>query len=271
MYTVCPECKTAFRLNAKILKQAHGRVRCGGCSSTFNAIDHLSEDLPDDDPGNTQTAHTFDERSKELLHTLDQLTGPDAVRIEDTGVEWRVLDVDSDSGNDGDDDSDSDSDSDDNTDPLEYQPAGEIQWSLEEADDELPADTGSTAEYSALAATELEASDEPENNHSEQQPAYSDDIGIGEDDDSGDAEIEIDASDDDVDDSNAEPPADETTDQRQDFRYDDNTPLPDEFFRPSDDFPVEPPEDDSAIQEPAIAADPDVDETPTMAGDDAQA
>ena len=27
--------------------------------------------------------------------TLDELAGPDAVRIEDTGVEWRVLDTDS--------------------------------------------------------------------------------------------------------------------------------------------------------------------------------
>ncbi len=257
MYTVCPECKSAFRLNAKILKQAHGRVRCGGCSSTFNAIDHLAEDLPDDEPGNTQTAHTFDERSKELLQTLDQLTGPDAVRIEDTGVEWRVLDVDKDSGNDGGADTDETDDS---------QAPGAIQWSLEDADNDVPDDNGGTAEYSAHAAAELEASDEPEINSAAPQPAYSDEIGI-EEHEAGDApEMDFGASDAEVEGATADDPA---TEPPQDIRYDDNTPLPDEFFRPSDDFPTDAPAADS--EHLTTATPPDLDETPTMAGEELSA
>jgi len=34
---------------------------------------------------------SFEERNTQLLKTLDELAGPDEVRIEDTGVEWRVL------------------------------------------------------------------------------------------------------------------------------------------------------------------------------------
>jgi predicted Zn finger-like uncharacterized protein len=110
MYTQCPECGTAFRVTAEVLKQAAGKVRCGGCSSTFNALEYLSEQKPAApvqpakdgsvpelkpesveleavDPPKTISA----ERSAALLKTLDELAGSD-IRIEDTGVEWRVLD-----------------------------------------------------------------------------------------------------------------------------------------------------------------------------------
>jgi predicted Zn finger-like uncharacterized protein len=110
MYTQCPECGTAFRVTADVLKQAAGKVRCGGCSSAFNALDFLSEQKPiapappppeegpadaapeppqleADEPPETISA----ERSAALLKTLDELAGSD-IRIEDTGIEWRVLD-----------------------------------------------------------------------------------------------------------------------------------------------------------------------------------
>jgi len=111
MYTQCPECATAFRVTAEILKQAAGRVRCGGCGNPFNALDYLSEQKPAararpatggagkvpelrpekpelhaGQPPETISA----ERSAALLKTLDELAGSD-IRIEDTGVEWRVL------------------------------------------------------------------------------------------------------------------------------------------------------------------------------------
>ena len=112
MYTQCPECGTAFRVSADILKQAAGRVRCGGCGSAFNALDFLSEQRPitpvppapvdepaelpaeppqleADEPPETISA----ERSAALLKTLDELAGSN-IRIEDTGMEWRVLDTD---------------------------------------------------------------------------------------------------------------------------------------------------------------------------------
>ena len=112
MYTQCPECGTAFRVTAEVLRQAAGRVRCGGCGNAFNALDFLSEDKPAapvppvhedgpageatepprleaDEPPETISA----ERSAALLKTLDELAGSD-IRIEDTGIEWRVLDAD---------------------------------------------------------------------------------------------------------------------------------------------------------------------------------
>ena len=46
MYTLCPECGVAFSVTAEVLKQAAGKVRCGGCGVAFNALAHLSEDLP---------------------------------------------------------------------------------------------------------------------------------------------------------------------------------------------------------------------------------
>ena len=266
MFTVCPDCNTAFRLNARILKQAHGRVRCGGCGSTFNAIDHLSEELPDDEPGNTQTAHIVDERSKELLQSLDQLTGPDAVRIEDTGVEWRVLEVDDDSGNDGDPGADS-------PDVADNHPPGTIQWSLEQADDEPDEgrradpeseDDGGTAEYSVHAATDLDASDESGSSSAAVQTAYSDEMGIDEDFDDDLAR----ATDGTSEPSFAASPAADVPNQPE-LRYDDNTPLPDDFFRPSDDFPVAP--DITENGAPPEPAEPVRDNAAASAGDDSLA
>ena len=109
MYTQCPKCENAFRVTALVLQQAGGRVRCGGCGHAFSALDHLSEAMPeptgdhlsvppaddfnagavaDNVPENDGLAET----SRRLLETLDELAGPADVRIEDTGVEWRVLD-----------------------------------------------------------------------------------------------------------------------------------------------------------------------------------
>ena len=122
MYTQCPECGSAFRVTAEVLKQAAGRVRCGGCGSAFNALDYLSEQKPvapappptedepaepapeprrleADEPPETISA----ERSAALLKTLDELAGSD-IRIEDTGIEWRVLDTDDDTPEEPDDD-----------------------------------------------------------------------------------------------------------------------------------------------------------------------
>ena len=112
MYTQCPECSTAFRVTANVLRQAAGKVRCGGCRHAFNALDYLSETMPARSPapepeerlpeltpvpagdgGGALPATISAEQSAALLKTLDQLAGSN-IRIEDTGVEWRVLDDD---------------------------------------------------------------------------------------------------------------------------------------------------------------------------------
>ena len=43
MYTQCPDCATVFRVTAEALVLAQGNVRCGVCSTTFNALENLSE------------------------------------------------------------------------------------------------------------------------------------------------------------------------------------------------------------------------------------
>jgi predicted Zn finger-like uncharacterized protein len=43
LYTQCPECATVFRITADALRAAQGTVRCGICSSSFNAIEYLNE------------------------------------------------------------------------------------------------------------------------------------------------------------------------------------------------------------------------------------
>ena len=111
MYTQCPDCSVAFRVTADVLKQAAGKVRCGGCGSAFNALEYLSEELPEKTPPKEAGAALPElkpeaaendaglpaaisaEQSAALLKTLDELAGSD-IRIEDTGVEWRVLDDD---------------------------------------------------------------------------------------------------------------------------------------------------------------------------------
>jgi len=115
MYTQCPDCGTPFRVTAEVLKQAAGEVRCGGCGNAFNALAFLSETVPQLAPANDAGLAVPElqpellpdpsqidgslpksisaEQSAALLRTLDQLAGSD-IRIEDTGVEWRVLDDD---------------------------------------------------------------------------------------------------------------------------------------------------------------------------------
>ena len=113
MFTQCPDCDTAFRVTADVLKQAAGKVRCGGCGNAFNALEFLSEEKPvieakpearNEDRELQAEVATEDvasegpraisaAQSAALLKTLDQLAGSE-VRIEDTGVEWRVVDED---------------------------------------------------------------------------------------------------------------------------------------------------------------------------------
>lgn len=89
MYTQCPKCDAAFRITAEVLQQARGQVRCGSCETAFNALDHLSEEPP-----SPNAPADGGKRDEALLQTLNKLAGPDDIRIEDTGVEWLVVDDD---------------------------------------------------------------------------------------------------------------------------------------------------------------------------------
>lgn len=51
MNTQCPQCRTVFRITAKVLEQADGQVRCGHCGHTFDARARLQKELPLDAAG----------------------------------------------------------------------------------------------------------------------------------------------------------------------------------------------------------------------------
>ncbi|HET9679286.1 MAG TPA: DUF3426 domain-containing protein [Gammaproteobacteria bacterium] len=46
MYAQCPHCETVFRVRAEQLRTARGQVRCSRCSTIFDALQTLREDVP---------------------------------------------------------------------------------------------------------------------------------------------------------------------------------------------------------------------------------
>ncbi len=198
MYTQCPDCNTAFRVTADVLKQAAGKVRCGGCGNAFNALEYLSEAMPErrapksaDEALPELKPEPLDEglpksisaeQSAALLKTLDELAGSD-IRIEDTGVEWRVLD-DDEVGEAADDDVAVDT-------PIQDQPV--IDELLEESP--TPVDQFLTDTPPQVDSPEIFEAPDPDP---------------------------------------AQPPVDE-------LRFDDNTPLPEDFGLDDDDAYAPPP------------------------------
>jgi len=45
LLTLCPHCKTVFRVRAAQLSAARGFVECGACTHPFNALDHLADEV----------------------------------------------------------------------------------------------------------------------------------------------------------------------------------------------------------------------------------
>lgn len=191
MYTRCPDCSTAFRVTASLLQQAAGRVRCGSCSHAFNALEHLMEDPPADD-----AAPDAASGQDALIDTFTDLSAFDDVRIEDTGVEWRVVDDDEETG--------------DGFLADDGAPPGSVENTA----------FGSPAEYPPARDDVADAAD------SEIGPEVRDDVST--------EDPQAPASPDDglvVEESGIypqEPPGQRAADQAE-LRYDDNTPLPDEL------------------------------------------
>ncbi len=65
MYTQCPDCATIFRVTAETLRAAQGDVRCGVCSTSFNALENLSEQafkpVPAPEEGSPDDSMTVEE------------------------------------------------------------------------------------------------------------------------------------------------------------------------------------------------------------------
>lgn len=147
MYTQCPKCEAAFRITVDVLQQARGQVLCGSCDHAFNALDHLSEEPP----LSTSSEAPRDEAEEELersqlLETLDRLAGNEDVRIEDTGVEWRVVDESEESAENGE----------AQASPDTSASSSSMRWIVEGQDDvpeEEISDSAETAENPALSET----------------------------------------------------------------------------------------------------------------------
>lgn len=47
MFTRCPACQAVYELQARVLAEAAGVVRCGNCGKTFNSLSELFDSHPD--------------------------------------------------------------------------------------------------------------------------------------------------------------------------------------------------------------------------------
>ena len=241
MYTQCPECHVAFRVTADVLKQAAGKVRCGGCGIAFNALDYLSEQKPrapvrdepepqlpeltPDEPieleADEPPASISAEQSAALLKTLDQLAGED-IRIEDTGVEWRVVRSDEEQDEEQEEEPEEIPEPDEESEPDELLPSAADAQS----ESELLADTGSLKFF--IDDEESTPLDEV----LEESPTPVDEF------------------------LTATPPEIDAPEIFEEMRFDDNTPLPDDFdvgaSAPQPEPAVEPPEPVEAFEDAQV-------------------
>ncbi|MGE0030427.1 MAG: DUF3426 domain-containing protein [Steroidobacteraceae bacterium] len=83
MYTQCPDCATVFRVTADALRAAHGDVRCGICSTTFNALENLSEQSFEPAPLEAEAPSPDDSM------TVEELPGNENIELsEDQAMEF---------------------------------------------------------------------------------------------------------------------------------------------------------------------------------------
>jgi predicted Zn finger-like uncharacterized protein len=83
VYTQCPDCATVFRVTADALRAAHGDVRCGICSTTFNALENLSEQSFEPAPPEA------DAPSPDDSMTVEELPGNENIELsEDQAMEF---------------------------------------------------------------------------------------------------------------------------------------------------------------------------------------
>jgi predicted Zn finger-like uncharacterized protein len=86
VYTQCPDCATVFRITAEALRAAQGDVRCGVCSTSFNALENLSERAfeasAEDDAPSPDDSMTVEElpgnENIELSAPVELMAVPDA-------------------------------------------------------------------------------------------------------------------------------------------------------------------------------------------------
>jgi predicted Zn finger-like uncharacterized protein len=91
VYTQCPDCATVFRVTAEALRAAQGDVRCGVCSTSFNALENLSElafkSMPESAEGSPDDSMTVEElpgnENIELSSPVELSTVPQTSEADD--------------------------------------------------------------------------------------------------------------------------------------------------------------------------------------------
>ncbi len=91
MYTQCPNCHTYFRIGPEHLKAAGGKVRCGQCDTVFNALDTLTDELPETLQAEPEAETTFDDQSAPPEPEADETEAAQAETTEEAADEAELI------------------------------------------------------------------------------------------------------------------------------------------------------------------------------------
>ena len=97
MFTQCPQCHTNFSINDRDLTAAGGKVQCGKCSNTFNALYTLSKHpLSSSEPAEILEISSIDRLSNNNVAESYQLTDTPTPQTATTSrrqsaLKWGVL------------------------------------------------------------------------------------------------------------------------------------------------------------------------------------
>jgi predicted Zn finger-like uncharacterized protein len=103
VFTICPKCALTLVVTAADLRVAQGYVRCGRCSSVFNALVRLTDERhgaaaggETDDPAADMTAETAPDSSPQAASPARDETDADAAAIPEDALEFNpeTADVD---------------------------------------------------------------------------------------------------------------------------------------------------------------------------------
>ena len=89
MFTRCPACHTVHPISAAILAQANGRIRCGKCSKSINALDSLFDSWPG--AGDRPADNQGDSSSPLVLDAAIKLAESQADSEFDTPAELAII------------------------------------------------------------------------------------------------------------------------------------------------------------------------------------
>jgi predicted Zn finger-like uncharacterized protein len=72
MYLQCPKCFTVYAVNASMLRDGQGEVRCGACMTVFDALESLTDNIPNARSIAQDVSEAFDPEAPTIIKTGDQ-------------------------------------------------------------------------------------------------------------------------------------------------------------------------------------------------------